>query len=368
MSNQILPFAPTDTGTNLLSQSDYNAASDRTNGNQPGVASAKLVNKALRQATYVVSQVAQYFTNKNGTDVLDDGIPARLLAQINASMLSVPPVITRYLSGSGNHNLTYQFFIATGSATVGATYTNNSVTFTVSATVASGVQVLMTGNGAPTTSGALTKTGGSGDSSLTFYAMRAPISLKVKSVGAGGGGGGSSTTSAANAGAGGAGGNTTFGTSLITCPGGPGAAATGGGSSATTAPTINSPAIALVSVAGALGSSGTQIPNADFGVAAPGGSSVFAGYGQSGQSGAGGTAQANTGSGGGGGGTTSSTGDRQLGGAGAAGSYSEALVSSPSGAYAYAVGAGGTAGAAGTSGSNGGVGAAGIIIVEEIFQ
>jgi hypothetical protein len=52
---------------------------------------------------------------------------------------------------------------------------------------------------------------------------------------------------------------------------------------------------------------------------------------------------------------------------GAAGGYVDALISSPSATYAYAVGAAGTAGAAGTSGKAGGDGAAGIIIVTAYF-
>jgi hypothetical protein len=81
-TNNFLPFAPTDTGTNLLTQAEYIAAADRTIGNQPGVASSKLVNKATRQATFVVSQIAQYISNKLNANVLDDADTAALLAQI----------------------------------------------------------------------------------------------------------------------------------------------------------------------------------------------------------------------------------------------------------------------------------------------
>ncbi len=80
MANNILPFCPTDTGTNLLTQAEYVAASDRTNGNQPGVASSKLVNKAIRQSAFISSQIAQYISDKTGSSVLDDGDTATLLA------------------------------------------------------------------------------------------------------------------------------------------------------------------------------------------------------------------------------------------------------------------------------------------------
>jgi hypothetical protein len=84
-TNNILPFCPTDTGTNLLTQGAYAAASDRTNGNQPGVASSKLVNKAMRQATFIVSQLAQFMADKTGSDVLDDGDTTALLAIFNSA-------------------------------------------------------------------------------------------------------------------------------------------------------------------------------------------------------------------------------------------------------------------------------------------
>jgi hypothetical protein len=46
----------------------------------------------------------------------------------------------------------------------------------------------------------------------------------------------------------------------------------------------------------------------------------------------------------------------------------EAIITSPSATYGYAVGAGGTTGgAAGTNGGTGGNGAAGIIVVEEHY-
>lgn len=81
--NNFLPFCPTDTGTNLLSQPDYSVATDRDVGNQPGVASSKLVNKSIRQATFITSQIAQFISDQTGQDVVDDANTAALLAQIN---------------------------------------------------------------------------------------------------------------------------------------------------------------------------------------------------------------------------------------------------------------------------------------------
>lgn len=116
-----------------------------------------------------------------------------------------PPVFTSYTTGSGNHNLHYVFYITAGSATTGATYTNNSITYTVYETVASATRVVMSGSGAPTSSGTLTKASGTGDSTLTFSLYRAPLYLNLRMV-AGGGGGRTADASTSTGGGGGGGG------------------------------------------------------------------------------------------------------------------------------------------------------------------
>ncbi len=62
----------------------------------------------------------------------------------------------------------YLFVIASANATIGATYTNNGITFTVVATIAAGLQLKCTGAGAPTSVGTLTKTSGTGDATISF--------------------------------------------------------------------------------------------------------------------------------------------------------------------------------------------------------
>lgn len=110
MANNILPFCPTDTGTNLLTQSQYAAASDRTNGNQPGIASSKLNNKAIRQATFMTSQLAQFMADKLNVNILDNGDTAALLAQVNSTF--VPNESYQV------ENLTLTFSVAASAATV----------------------------------------------------------------------------------------------------------------------------------------------------------------------------------------------------------------------------------------------------------
>lgn len=69
---------------------------------------------------------------------------------------------------------TYRFTVTSANATVGATYTNNTQTFTVTATITAGTVLFCTGTGAPTASGTLTRTSGTGDATITFSANVAP--------------------------------------------------------------------------------------------------------------------------------------------------------------------------------------------------
>lgn len=370
MANDILPFCPTDTGTNLLSESDYLAATDRTIGNQPGIASAKLVNKALRQSAFMASQLGQYISNTTGTDLSDDANTARLLAQFVATLKPYAPNFTKKTTGSGTFLLTWIFQIASGNATIGATYTNNAHTFTVVATVAGATEVRMTGTGDPAASGTLTKASGSGDATLTFYCNRKPIQLVIEAVGGGGGGGGGGSTSgtAANAG-----GDTTFGTTLISAGGGGlgGAGAGNGTSGAGGSASLGSGPVGIAA-AGSKGMQGGSFSQVATGVfsGVSGGSSVLGGAGSGGYEDTGTAAATNSGSGGGSGGADLQAGSTvQLGGGGGSGAYVKGYISSPLGAgYSYGVGAGGSAGTAGTNGYNGGAGAAGLLTILEIYQ
>lgn len=62
----------------------------------------------------------------------------------------------------------YTFAVSGVSATIGATYTNNAITFTVVATVSSSSTIIMRGIGKPSASGTLTKASGSGDATIAF--------------------------------------------------------------------------------------------------------------------------------------------------------------------------------------------------------
>jgi hypothetical protein len=107
------------------------------------------------------------------------------------------------------------FTITSGSATVGATYTNNAQTFTVLATIAAQTTLWCSSAGSPSASGTLTKSGGTGDATIAFSAAQALATyttpagctrIKITAVGGGGGGGGCATASGACGTGGGGGG------------------------------------------------------------------------------------------------------------------------------------------------------------------
>lgn len=62
----------------------------------------------------------------------------------------------------------YTFTVTSANATIGAVYTNNSVTFVVLQTIASGATLYLTYAGIPASSGTLTKVSGTGDSTISF--------------------------------------------------------------------------------------------------------------------------------------------------------------------------------------------------------
>lgn len=97
-TNEILQFASTNTGTNLLTQAEYTADAQRTTGNQPGIARSKLVNKALRQASLVAAGLAEFIADYQANNVTDSLTPQNiadyLLAAIQANIPTVPDAST----------------------------------------------------------------------------------------------------------------------------------------------------------------------------------------------------------------------------------------------------------------------------------
>jgi hypothetical protein len=360
-TNDFLAFA-TGGGANVESQVNYAADPLLGTGNMAGVAVAAFNNKALRQANWVASQFAQLIANQTQTNVVDNAVSAQFLAQLDAAILPLPSIYTYLNTGSGTYNLPVVFFIASGNATAAATYTNNGNTFTVSTTISAGTQLTCTGDGAPLTSGTLTKASGTGDATITFYAYRAATKLHVRMAGDGGGGGGSGTS---NGTSGGNGTGTTFGAQL-SASGGTGATR-GGGTAGGTA-TLGTVANGFTLTGGSGSGGGANSTSANTNQGGVGGTNSLGGAGQGGAFGqSGGAGVTNTGAGGGGGGESSGVTSQEAGGGGGAGGYIDAFILTPPWTHAYAVGAGGIAGVAGTSGKTGGAGASGMIFVDASF-
>ena len=252
------------------------------------------------------------------------------------------------------------FVVSAANATAGATYVNNTQTFTVVYTISGGTGLVTSGTGTPLSSGTLTKASGTGDATITFSSTQAlatytppssPSPLYLKITTSGGGGGGDNGTN---------GGITTFGT--ITSFGGSSSGSNGTGASGEAAGGSCSVGTTtkILQIPGGNGSGGCKAAST-FVCGGIGGQNPLAGAGTS-SAGTGGNAISNTGAGGGGG--TSGSGWYGCGGGGAGG-YTVSLA--PNGSYYYSIGLGGSAGA-GSQCAAGGNGAAGIVIVEEHYQ
>lgn len=290
-----------------------------------------------------------------GNNTTGSAAPINLTPAQVISMICLLPTTQKFLSGSGTYGVGYYFTVTSANATAGATYTNNGQTFTVGTTIAAGLLLSCTSTGAPTASGTLTKSGGTGDATITFSAAQAPLYLRVKVMGSGAGGAGSGTGSP---GSGVNGASSSFGTTFLTATGGTSGGGGGGGGTGTGGNVWN-----LSGGPGAGSGGGNTTGN----YGGSGGVSFLSGAGQGGNNGpsGGSAAGANSGSGGGGGGGAPGI---QGANGGGSGGYVEHLLASPVATYAYVVGAGGTGGGLGTSGAAGGAGAAGQIVVEEYYQ
>jgi hypothetical protein len=103
-TNEILQFASTDTGTNLLTQAEYAADAQRTTGNQPGIARSKLVNKSLRQSSLLAAGLAEFIADYQANNVTDSLTPQNiadyLYAAIGALFVKIDSVQALKTSGA----------------------------------------------------------------------------------------------------------------------------------------------------------------------------------------------------------------------------------------------------------------------------
>lgn len=306
-TNDFLPFA-TGGGANVESQGSYVVDGQRPIGNQPGIARSDFVNKTLRQAAWISSQLAQFLSDKTGDNVLDDGNATNAQNTLTKAFKKAPTV-QKFLTGSG-------------------TYTTpaNVLYIRVRAVGAGGG-----GGGGGNNTGGPAGVDGTAGTNTTFG-----TTLLVANGGGAGGG--------SNNGYGGAGGSASLGAATGLAFAGAYGCGNGWGQNTAMSP----------------GGTGGSTPLGGAG----GGSSGWV-------SSLGGTAVPNTGSGGGGGGAgVTLGGNNASGGGGGAGGFVDAVIYTPAATYSYAVGVKGTGGAA-TAGAGyfaGGDGADGLVIVEEFYQ
>ena len=102
-TNNFKPFA-TAANANVTTQSDWEALPALSSGFVSGPAKSAQVNKALRQATFIASAVAQYVAELSGNDVLDDGDIAGFVNKLKQANDN------RYVeSAGGDYNGTFRF-------------------------------------------------------------------------------------------------------------------------------------------------------------------------------------------------------------------------------------------------------------------
>ena len=179
-TNNFKPFAIA-SGANVISQADYEALSALAAGFQAGKASSAQINKAIRQSTVMAYVLAQFISDSASVDVLDNGVPATILANLKAGLTALTP----------GRLLNVQVF-------------NASATYTRSAGATKGLVHVVGGGGGgggarSTSSGYLAGGAGGGGGGFASGLINLPSSQSVV-VGAGGAGG-ADTGDAGNGGA-----------------------------------------------------------------------------------------------------------------------------------------------------------------------
>ena len=133
-TNEILQFAETDTGTNLLTQAEYLADAQRPIGNQPGVARSKLVNKALRQSSLIAAAVAQFVADNQANNVVDTADPVDIAGWIEVAVRSIgiPTAVAGGTADAITADFTPNVALTNGTAVIvraGAANTTTTPTF-----------------------------------------------------------------------------------------------------------------------------------------------------------------------------------------------------------------------------------------------
>ena len=117
-TSTIYPFAPTDTGSNLLTTAEYEADPQRLIGHQPGVARSKLENKALKQSSVMAAALAKFIATR-GVDVSDEQTHEAIGVAIDGVVTGIAQAISNNTTGSAlsdfvNTRLTETYILMRG--------------------------------------------------------------------------------------------------------------------------------------------------------------------------------------------------------------------------------------------------------------
>lgn len=133
-TNEILQFAETDTGTNLLTQAEYLADAQRPIGNQPGVARSKLVNKALRQSSLIAAGIAEFLADNQSNNITDSLTPQNIADYMAAVVrsLGIPTAVAGGTADAITADFTPNVALTNGTTVIvraGAANTTTTPTF-----------------------------------------------------------------------------------------------------------------------------------------------------------------------------------------------------------------------------------------------
>lgn len=94
-TNEILQFAASASGTDILTQANYTTDTDRTIGHQVGTARNDLENKVLKQVSLIAAGVAQFMADRQSNSITDSLTAAQIAEYLETALHDyVAPVTT----------------------------------------------------------------------------------------------------------------------------------------------------------------------------------------------------------------------------------------------------------------------------------
>ena len=120
--NEILQFASQDTGSNLLTQTEYDGDAQRVIGHQPGIARSRLENKVLRQCSTITAGLAEFMLQNQDGSITDGMTPQEIADAMLSSVSSIA-------GASGSVSLQKSTVTPTFSPSLNVSYEASSSTF-----------------------------------------------------------------------------------------------------------------------------------------------------------------------------------------------------------------------------------------------